>query len=647
MLAPALWVTTALILASCGGGGGSGSSNPPANSAPTANAGSNQTVTSADTVTLNGSGTDSDGTVASYTWTQTAGSPTVTLSSSAVAQPNFAAPSVATTATLTFSLVVRDNRGASSTASTVDVTVNPLAAGNVIGRVRFMRIPTMSSGGLNYGAQVLRPARGIQVRALAAGTQTVLATATTNDTGDFSLSVAPNTSVSIVVVAQMLRDNSRPLPRWNFSTRDAEEGTNPGALPYQYTNGTTFDSSAGTAHNIDIPSGINSSGALTGTRSSAPFAVLDTVYQSVQLVLSVAPTINFPELVLDWAANNPGGQTFFMRGDPSDPNDTDLIVLSAEVTEDTDEFDQHVIAHEFGHYVEYNFSRADNIGGAHGVGDKLDVRVAFGEGFGYAFSAIVLDDPVAIDTFVNNGSKASSTFDVEDNPPAPGDATGCWCSESSVWSILWDLYDNTADANDAVNLGFQPMWNVLIGSQRTTPAFTSLFSFIAELKAADPASVAAIDTLITAQNSTTITDIWGTGETHVPAPVAAAAALPLYTPITVGGPSVTLLNVNDAGTYNTLGNHRYLRFNVASTRNITVIASSSNPNQPDTDFLVWRAGTLEALGWDDFNENPEAETITNASPGTYVIDVYDCANGCNPEPGGDGDYNITVTITSP
>ena len=39
------------------------------------------------------------------------------------------------------------------------------------------------------------------------------------------------------------------------------------------------------------------------------------------------------------------------------------IVLTAEVGTDTDEFDQHVIAHEFGHYIEHNFSRADNIGG--------------------------------------------------------------------------------------------------------------------------------------------------------------------------------------------------------------------------------------------------------------------------------------------
>ena len=88
------------------------------------------------------------------------------------------------------------------------------------------------------------------------------------------------------------------------------------------------------------------------------------------------------------------------------------IALLADLTEDTDEFDQHVIAHEFGHYIEFNFSRADNIGGAHGLGDKLDPRVAFGEGFGYAFAAIVLNDPVARDSFVDGtdaGLRAAST----------------------------------------------------------------------------------------------------------------------------------------------------------------------------------------------------------------------------------------------
>ena len=642
--APALWATTALLLSACSGGGG-GSSNPPANNPPVASAGSNQAVTAGDTVTLNGSGTDSDGTVTNYTWTQTAGT-AVTLSSNSAAQPTFPAPSVAAATTLTFSLVVRDNRGASSTASTVSITVNPLAAGTLSGRVSFMRIPVQSSGGLNYASQVLRPARGIQVRAMASGTQNVLATATTNDAGDYSMSVAANTNVTLVVVAHLLRDAGQPLPRWNFAAQDAD-AANP--TPYTYTDGSAFNSNVGTGRNVDIPSGISATGTVTGTRASAPFAVLDTVYQSMQLVLSVAPTTNFPELVLDWAASNPGGETYFMSEDPSVPDDSDIIVLSAEVALDTDEFDQHVIAHEFGHYVEYNFSRSDNIGGSHSIGDKLDVRVAFGEGFGYAFSAIVLNDPLAVDTFVFQGGNASSTFDVEVNPPTTepvlGDF-GCWCSESSVWSILWDVYDNTPDANDTLNMGFQPMWNVLVGPQRTTPAFTSLFSFISALKTANAGSAPAIDTLVTAQNTTAIADIWGAGESHVPAPVPSAAALPLYTNYgNVGGPAVTMFSVDDAGTYNKLGNHRFVRFNVATRANVTVTATSSNPNQADTDFLVWHNGELVAIGFDvDTPPAGETEIIPNADPGTYVIDVYDCGNVCYDPPVDNGDYNLTVTV---
>ena len=345
-------------------------------------------------------------------------------------------------------------------------------------------------------------------------------------------------------------------------------------------------------------------------------------------------------------STNPGGLTYFNSGETPQ-----LIVLSANVGEDTDEFDQHVIAHEFGHYIEANFSRADNIGGAHAIGDKLDIRVAFGEGFGYAFSAMVLGDPLAVDTFVDDAcpdSQCSSTFNVETNPPSadPGSGEfGCWCSESSVWSILWDLYDTNADPNDTVALGFQPLWNVLTNSQRTTPAFTSLFSFITAVKAASPVNANAIDFLVTAQNTSTITDIWGTTETHVPAPVASVAALPLYTSYgAIGGPAVTLRNVNDAGTHNTLGNHRYIRFEVTSTRSITITASSSNPNMPDTDFLVTRAGDYVAVGVDDSSENPETETFT-ATPGTYLIDAYDCANGCSGTAQGvEGDYNITVTV---
>src|SRR5665213_2354471 len=94
-----------------------------ANIPPVANAGTNQTLPAGTTATtLNGTGTDADGTVASYAWKQTAGT-TVTITS-----PNAATTTVTglTTGTYTFQLTVTDNLGATST-STVNVTVNSSA----------------------------------------------------------------------------------------------------------------------------------------------------------------------------------------------------------------------------------------------------------------------------------------------------------------------------------------------------------------------------------------------------------------------------------------------------------------------------------------------------------------------------------------
>jgi PKD domain len=635
-------VLVALLLVACGGGSQSGGSTPPppsGNRTPTANSGTNQTVTPGVIVTLNGSGSsDPDGSVASFAWTQTAGT-MVTLSSATVSQPTFTAPSTVSATTLTFSLIVTDNLGAASTASTVNIIVNPAASGNVAGRIRFMRIPTTTANGLNFSAAQLQPARGVLVRAVNATSQAVLATSNTDAMGNYAMTIAGNTNINLVIVAQMQSGSSQSFPRWDFRAEDLD--ANP--VPYTYTDGQTFSSSASTAHDVDIPSGLSSSGAVTGTRASAPFAVLDTVYQAVQLVLSVAPNTDFPPLILDWATSNPGSQTFFTT---TDDNGAPLqhIVLSADVDEDTDEFDQHVIAHEFGHYIEFNFSRADNIGGSHGLGDRLDIRTAFGEGFGYAFGAIVLNDPVTRDTFVNNGTQLTSTFNVQDNPPAPGDPTGCWCSESSVWSILWDEFDSDAESGDSVALGFQPMWNVLIGSEKTTHAFTSIFSFTDALKRANPGSSGAIDALLAAQNISAVQDAYGTGETHTPSPVSASAALPVYTDITVGGGPKVLLNVNDAGTYNTLGNHRFLKFTLATARTITITVNTSNPDaQADPDVLVFRNGVFLTSG-ENAPPQPEVKQITNAAAGDYLLDVYDCANGCSSEQGTSGDYNITVTV---
>jgi hypothetical protein len=462
-----------------------------------------------------------------------------------------------------------------------------------------------------------------------------VASGETSAAGGYSLMVPVNTSITIRVLARMQRTGA--LPNWNVRVQDGTGALN----PYSYTSA-AFNSGI-QVQDVDIPLGIDGNGVATGVRASGPFAILDTIYQAIQTVLTVSPAANLPALYVDWGAQNTG--TFFTGSGGQH------IALMSDLTEDTDEFDRHTIAHEYGHYIEANFSRSDSIGGPHGLGDRLDPRVAFGEGFAYAFAGIVLNDPLVLDSFVSGGQLVAGGFNIENNPPGGNAGPGCWCSESSVWSLAWDLYDGAADANDNVALGFLPLWQVLTNAERTTPAATSIFSFITALKAAQPGDAAAIDALVAAQNIDSAgIDAFATQETHAPTNPATQVAipniLPVYTSILRNVP-VVVRSTDDAGRYNKVGNHRFLRYTAEATGTIVVTVTSSNPDpNADPDFVVERAGI--AIGGATNPPNGQRSDVSNAisvTQGTeYIIDAYDCANGCSTAEGTAGDYDLTVVI---
>ncbi len=103
----------------------------PGNLAPSANAGTDASITlPTNSVSLSGSGADSDGTIASYLWTQVSGPNTATLSNASTAT---ATASNLITGTYVFQLRVTDDDGATAT-DTKQVTVNapPANVGPVI-----------------------------------------------------------------------------------------------------------------------------------------------------------------------------------------------------------------------------------------------------------------------------------------------------------------------------------------------------------------------------------------------------------------------------------------------------------------------------------------------------------------------------------
>ncbi|WP_105103061.1 endo-1,4-beta-xylanase [Microbulbifer pacificus] len=94
------------------------------NVAPVAQAGEDQTVTAGSSVTLTGTGSDVDGSITSYNWSQSTG-PAVALNTDGSGSASFTAPATDEAITLTFELRVSDDGGASSTADAVTVTVLP------------------------------------------------------------------------------------------------------------------------------------------------------------------------------------------------------------------------------------------------------------------------------------------------------------------------------------------------------------------------------------------------------------------------------------------------------------------------------------------------------------------------------------------
>ena len=509
----------------------------------------------------------------------------------------------------------------------------PPPVGNVTisGTVTFDRVQFSAAlnGGLDFANAVASPVRGATVEAIAAGGQTVLATTTTDASGQYSVTVAGNTDLFIRVRAELVRTGT---PAWNVSVRDNTAGS----AIYTLDGSVASSGAANSTRNLAARTGWTAGVGYNAPRSAAPFAILDAIYDAQQLVLGANANAQFPELRVFWSTANvscdPGangfcdgsataiqrgeiGTTFFTPGGP------DRIFVLGRADNDTDEFDAHVISHEWGHYYQDNFSRDDSLGGPHSTTERLDLRVAFSEGWGNAFAGMARNNPVYRDSF---GASQASGFriDVEAN----NTTNAGWFNESSVQSIFWDLFDPVADANDNIAAGFAPIHRVMVGRVRTTPAMTSIYPLLEGLRIERPADVAAINALASAQLVATTADDFGSGEANNGLD---ARNLPIYRGI-AGGQTVNVCSTvpTAGGVYNKLGNRRLLRFDLAATGNVTIVATYDGANgatATDPDLVLYAAG-VERTRAESANSNSETLNAAGLATGTYVLEAFEYSN---------------------
>jgi hypothetical protein len=513
----------------------------------------------------------------------------------------------------------------------------------VSGQVTFDKVPAVPGRGLVYTQTVSAPARGVTVELLQGSS--VTASTTTDAVGNYSFgNVAQNTDVSIRVRAEMLRVG---VPSWDFRVVDNVNGE---AL-YTLAGAVFNTGTADVTRNLHAASGWTGA-AYAQTRSAAPFAILDVAYEAVQLVLTARPATAFPALRFHWSTANvpvagtaPGeiGSSRFRAG-------TGILLLGA-ANQDTDEYDRHVVAHEFGHYLEHYFSRSDSFGGPHALTDQLDPRVAFAEAWGSAFAAMATGQRVYVDSH-SAGQAHAFSFDLEQSPnrvnPNPG-----WFNEESLQALIFDLYDNGRDSGpgmplgtvDNLELGFPPIWDALTNEQRTTRALTTVFPFVHALKIARPADVTLIDGLASAQQIAAVTDAYGTGQTNFGIPTqrtpldVSADFNTIYDSMVVGATLQNVCSLDDytsalTGAENKLASRRFVRFTVTDPGQHTITVRARAPLNAAADpDLVLHRGVLQPL----VSESPPSCTaampqncVETFSPtleiGEHVLEVYEWTN---------------------
>ncbi len=620
------------------------------NSPPVANAGPDRTRIELSTVTLDGTAsTDPDLDVFTYAWLQTGGQ-NVVLSDSSIASPSFTSPDVAaaTPEVLTFQLTVDD--GTDNSTDTVVITIQEtLSAVVVSGSLSFEWVnPNNNCNGLNLNNPEPRPIRRVTVELVdATNPAMVIDTTVSGIDGSYSFAnIDANLDVQVQARAALL--DGAPAT-WNVEVRDNTSNTGSPLTqrPIYIVRWPQFNTGVSDSSGNDFVARTGWSGtSYTGARAAAPFAILDAVLDAMTMVTDVDSTAVFPDLDVYWSINNTlTSPTDIDAGELSSTFYTNSgLYMLGDANVDTEEFDDHVSIHEWGHYFEDKFSRSDSFGGNHFIGTPLDPRVAFGEGFASALAAIALQDPLYCDT--SGPNLLTSGFGI--NWESQNYGLVGWFNELTVGKFIYDLWDTGTDGGqDLGSIGFKPIYDTMVGPQNNVNAFTTLFSFAAGLRPMlDLADQAFVDGQLNRVNVDTAAgvDIWGDGQSTAPVNTSyplGRDVIPPYTELVIDAAPINVCLNNDYfadfeedDSENKFGMFRHFRFTTTNTDSYTITATA-NPapvattttgdapprDDSDPDLFLHRGPQWWFAFANSTSDGNATEVFTTPSigAGTYVL----------------------------
>ncbi len=600
-------VLAALALQACGGGGG----------------GEAPAGTTAGTTTPAGTTTTPGGTS-----TTTGASTQVVTTANGVCSDLAGLPFSTTQAAPAYNSTSLPPPSTTPAASTATVSISGTATFDAVPYRTTTVTGQGSAGSLDYSAAVRKPIRGVTVQAINSANQVIDST-TSSSTGSYVLNVPTNISYTLQVRAEMIK--AFGPAQWDVSVLDNTAGD--ALWVVQSTVGSTTTTNV--VRSINAPTTWNGVGYDSVGRPAGIFTMLDTLYDALQQISMAQPNVFFPKLTVHWSPTNTdtaatanlplgqlGGKTFFrssttttfVAGVSKSLTNRQIYVLGkADV--DSDEFDRGILAHEFGHYLQNVFSVANvSLGGGHGLGNRLDMTLAFSEGWGNAYSSIARNDPVYADS---GGVSQASGFTINFGNTAVITNKG-WFNEISVANSIYLLFKDA---------GFAPVWNALTGPMRTQASLPTIFSFAAAVRGAGvPAATTALNNVLTANLISTTSDEWGNNETNNG---GLASNLPVYNTLAFDTPATTCYttsNMTDVTDINKLGMVKYHRHTLTAANAGQRKTRANFLANRDVDFDIYQVGVraARAAGVTPAGGTTECK-VANLTAGEVIIRTRDFA----------------------